>query len=212
MTKFHVMNPYILAPWSPTFDVPPDGPGRGAHLRAVFANIARLLAARSPLFGAFYLPLYSYLIRTSRRLIVLLDAIAAGTLRAPRQRLHRPRASRPATFRLPAKKDWLGRTLGWEIRGYASQLETILNNPENQALLLREPARAARLLRPLARMLGIAPVALPPPPTPRKPGPRKPSPRKPRARRPTRAEIIASLHYPNLEGRPMRLLPPRKRR
>ena len=211
MTKFRSVNPYILAPWSPTLDVPPDGPSRGAHLRAIFANIARLLAARSPLFGVFYLPLRAYLVRSSRRLVALLDAIAAGTLRAPRQRLHRPRASRPATFRLPAKKDWLGRTLGWEIRGYASQLETILNNPENQALLLQEPARAARLLRPLTRMLAIAPVALPPPPA-RKPAFRKPSPRKPRARRPTRAEIIASLHYPNLEGRPMRLLPPRKRR
>ncbi len=211
MTKFPVMPPYLLAPWSPTFDHRPEGPGHGAQLRALFANIARLLAARSPLFGVFYLPLCNYLSRTFRRLTTLLDAIAAGTLRTPRPRPKRERGTRAPPIRLPAKQDWLGHTLGWEIRGYGSHLEIFLNTPETQALLLQEPARAARLLRPLARIFGIAPAALPPP-TPRQPRPKKPRERKPRPRRLTRAERVAALHYSNLEGRPMKLLPPRKRR
>ncbi len=212
MTKFLVMSSPFLAPWSPTFRALPDAPTRGGHLRTIFASIAILLGTRAHIFGALHFPLCNYLNRAARRLAALLDAIEAGTLRAPRQRPPRERAARPpARPALPAKKDWLGRTLGWEIRGFASQLEHLLNQPETQALLVREPARAARILRPLARMLGIAPIALPPPPS-RKPTPRKPRERKPRARRPTRAEIIASLHYTNLEGRPMRLLPPRNRR
>jgi hypothetical protein len=56
-------------------------------------------------------------------------------------------------------------------------------------------------------MLGLTVPALPPLP-PRKPKP----PRAKKPRRLTRAEREAILWYPNYEGKPMQLLPPRRSR
>jgi hypothetical protein len=54
-------------------------------------------------------------------------------------------------------------------------------------------------------MLGITPTALPPqPPRARKPRP-KPA---PKPKRLTRKQRETILWYPNMEGRPMKLLPP----
>jgi hypothetical protein len=59
-------------------------------------------------------------------------------------------------------------------------------------------------------MLGVvAPACIPPlPQRPRKPRPRP----EPKPRRLTRKELKALLWYPNIEGRPMNLIPPRKYR
>ena len=47
------------------------------------------------------------------------------------------------------------RVLGYEAAGYGSQLQHALDAPEMQALLAAMP-HAARVLRPVCRMLGVA--------------------------------------------------------
>jgi len=58
------------------------------------------------------------------------------------------------------------RLVGHEAAGGASQLRHLLNEPEMAALIAASPRQTGRLLRPLCRMLGIAPppaIAKPPP-------------------------------------------------
>ena len=73
------------------------------------------------------------------------------------------RATRPASdrvrvarVRLPSGRAWLLHALGWEVAGYGSQLETLLAEPAMVALLAEVPA-VGRIIRPLRRMLGMAP-------------------------------------------------------
>jgi hypothetical protein len=49
---------------------------------------------------------------------------------------------------------WLIRMMGWQAAGYGSQLRAVLEQPEMVALLVAAP-QAARILRPVCRMLGI---------------------------------------------------------
>ena len=56
--------------------------------------------------------------------------------------------------RLPLGFGWLMRVMPYEAAGYASQLRTVLADPEMVALL-RVVAQARRSLGPLCRMLGV---------------------------------------------------------
>ena len=190
---------------------PPTLPAETARIvAAIFASLAAWVAhvfarhQRAAIVG----PLWSYINRTAQRFARLMARFEAGTLRP-----HKPAAARPAReakaerkprLRLPTAKGWLGQDVGWYGRGYGSQLEHLLNQPETAALIASLP-QAQRLLRPLCRMLGIAPACIPP--LPRRPRVRKRVERTPKPRKPTRKELEAILWYSNIEGRPMRLLP-----
>jgi hypothetical protein len=54
----------------------------------------------------------------------------------------------------PVRFGWLVRAAGWEAAGFGSQLRAVLAEPEMVALLEAVP-QAARVLRPLCRMLAV---------------------------------------------------------
>ena len=135
---------------------------------AVAALIARRFL-RDPRYMSLIVPLWGWLNRTVRR-FGRVPMVAAPTV----VRVKRERAVAVARVRLPAGKAWLIKALGWEAVAFGSQLRTLLAEPEMAALLAAVP-RAARVLRPLGRMLGVAvgPVVVrvrkPRPPVVRKP-------------------------------------------
>jgi len=55
---------------------------------------------------------------------------------------------------LPRRFGWLVRLASYHAAGYGSQLQTVLGQPEMVELLLAAP-QAARILRPLCRMLAV---------------------------------------------------------
>jgi len=57
-------------------------------------------------------------------------------------------------LRFPGRLGWLVRAASYHAAGYGSQLRTILGEPEMVELLLAAP-QAARILRPLCRMLAV---------------------------------------------------------
>ena len=67
-------------------------------------------------------------------------------------------AERPVRI-WPTRFAWLIRVGGWQVAGRASQLRAVLETPEMVALLRAVP-QAARVLRPLCRMLAIEPSLL----------------------------------------------------
>jgi hypothetical protein len=153
--------------------------------------------------------LYNYISRTSRRFERLLARLAAGI--HPRQRAREtPPAAEPKPrttprLRLPRRNAWLRSFLGYYVSGYASQIAFLLDEPETAALVAASP-QAHRLLRPFFRMFGLTPACIPPlPRRPRKPRPKP----EPKPRRLSYKQREALLWYPNIEGKPMKLLPPR---
>jgi hypothetical protein len=157
--------------------------------------------------------LYNYISRTSRRFERLLPRLAAGI--QPRLR-PQPCPSEPAPaaearprvnprLNLPRRNAWLRAALGYYVSGYGSQIAFLLDQPETAALIAASP-QAHRLLRPFFRMFGITPACIPPlPRRPRKPRPKP----EPKPKRLSYKQRQALLWYPNIEGRPMKLLPPR---
>ncbi len=190
---------------------PPTLPAETARIVAVV--LAGLVALMAHVFqrhkrAAIVVPLWGYINRTARRFARLMARVEAGTLQARKPAAPRPArapaAERKPRLRLPSAQGWLGQDLGWQGRGFGSQLDHLLSQPETAALVASLP-QAQRLLRPLCRMLGIAPTCIPP--LPRRPRVRPRVVRAPRPRKPTRKELEAILWYSNLEGRPMRLRP-----
>lgn len=64
--------------------------------------------------------------------------------------------------RLPLRFGWLMGVMPYEAAGYASQLRTVLAEPEMAALVAALP-QARRILGPLCRMLGVAMAPVRPP-------------------------------------------------
>jgi hypothetical protein len=65
------------------------------------------------------------------------------------------RAGRVSVERIwPRPFGWLVRAAGWEAAGFGAQLRAVLAEPEMVALLAAAP-QAARVLRPLCRMLAV---------------------------------------------------------
>jgi hypothetical protein len=58
------------------------------------------------------------------------------------------------SVRWPGRFGWLVRAASYQAAGYGCQLRTILGQPEMVALLLAAP-QAARILRPVCRMLAV---------------------------------------------------------
>ena len=137
-----------------------------ATLRAVFSRHVTRAQSVDPLFGL----IWRYLGRVGPRLERLLVRWRAGRLPAART----PRTPAPTRAPLaPVERLRLPSAQGWLIRRVqptaqlTGQLQALLDDDEMQALLAATPL-AGRILRPLFRMLGIAPLPpeLRPPPTP----------------------------------------------
>ena len=191
-----------------------DLPGRfGAILYALVVAITTLFVPRPARLAALH-PVCTYILRTRARLARLIHRLLAG---------HTPRPRKPGTpnpapkpnpraprLRLSQARGWLLRDSDHWVRGHRGHFELALAQPQAAALIAASP-QAQRLLRPLLRMLAIDAACVPPnPPTPTLRKPRQPRAAKPR--QPGYAERRAALWYPNIEGKPMNLLPPRRAR
>ena len=131
----------------------------GAILAAVAALIARRFL-REPTLLPLIVPLWGWLGRTARRFERALTRLPTrvptgrvallGDASAPAA----PVVVRAPRVRFPGRQGWLVRVLGYEAVAYKLQLEHVLAEPGLQDLLAALPA-AARLLRPVCRMLGI---------------------------------------------------------
>ena len=130
----------------------------------IVAGLAAVVARRflkDPTFHDVIVPLCGWLNRTWRRFgRVRVVPEAPGAHEVPkvvRAPVVRDAQVRVVRRRLPLRRAWLVRALGWEVAGYGSQLQALLAEPEMVALLTAAPG-VGRLLRPLCRMLGVEPV------------------------------------------------------
>ena len=151
-------------------------PAPAERLTLIITLLCRAVAARGP-GGLLAAPLvrliWSRLSRLAARVGRLAARIEAGTPPAPpRKPAARPSRPRPP-LRLPRGAAWLVRLVPEAAAG-ASQLQYLLAEPEMAELIAASP-QMGRLLRPLCRMLGVAP-----PPDIAKPSPVAPAaPRRP---------------------------------
>ena len=126
----------------------------------IVAGLAAVVARRflkDPKFFALIIPLWSWLGRSGRRFgrVKVQPAVpVAVSVRAVTPLVAKVRTR---GVRLPSRRGWLVRALGYEAAGYGCQLQALLAEPELQALLIAVPA-AGRILRPLCRMLGVEPM------------------------------------------------------
>jgi len=139
---------------SPTpFGLPDDAPELARRFAMIMAGLGALVARRFlkiPHLVVFTRLLWSRLNRAVRRFHRALTGpagVAASRIRVDR--------ARPAQIRLPMRRGWIVRELGWEAAAYLAQLEALLAEIETQAALARAPG-AGRVLRPICRMLGVA--------------------------------------------------------
>ncbi len=114
---------------------------------------------RGLLATALVLLLYRRLGQIGLRMERLVARFQAGRLRVPGVRtvVDAPvvRAKREGGVRIwPHAFGWLVRAAAWEAAGFGSQLRAVLEQPEMVALLTAAP-QAARVLRPLCRMLAV---------------------------------------------------------
>jgi len=153
-------------------------------------------AGRDHAVAPLVMLLWTRLARLTARFDALVACLTAGRPAAPRRQRTRPARKAPAAgLRLPRGQAWLIRLLPGEAASYSCQLQALLADPQMAALLAAAP-EAGRILRPLCRLLAIAPeglLALPsaagkPAPKPR---PAKPTP--PPESGPTLAQMWAAL-------------------
>ena len=144
----------------------PPAPLPAERFAGLIDLLCRAVAARSAgglLAGPLIILIWSQLRRRGARILRLIARLAAGTPPAPpRVQAARPKRPHPP-HRLPRGFAWLVRLVPEAASG-AAQLRHLLAEPE-MADLIADP-RMGRLLRPLCRMLGVAPppaTAKPPP-------------------------------------------------
>ena len=156
----------------------PRAPDFAHRLSTILASLAALVARRflrDPFRAPLIVPLWTHLTHAARRLDRAFARLAAGHLPTPR----RPHPGGPRRKPvLPTGRAWLVAALGAEAAAYASQLQSLLAEPEAAAALANSPA-ARRTLAPIRHMLGLAPPrqrrprarrnAPPPPPKPPRP-------------------------------------------
>ena len=145
----------------------PDVSGKLGRILMALAALVASAFLRDPRHVGLINPLWRYITRTARRFDSIITRRLAGRLRhhAPRPAGTAPSAPRPPRLRLPHQHAWLTVALKHHGAGHAHRLENLLAEPEAAALIAACP-QAARLLRPLCRMLGISPAAIQPPPKP----------------------------------------------
>ena len=143
-----------MARTSPILRIADAAPELVRRLTLIVGGVAALIARRflrDPRFFKLTGPLWSWLNRTVQR-FGRVRMVPAAPVAAPRPQ--RVRTVPVDRVRLPSGRGWLVKALGWEAAGYGSQLDALLPEPELVALLETVPA-VGRLLRPLARMLGV---------------------------------------------------------
>jgi len=139
-------------------------------------------SVRGWLSAALGLLLYRRLGEMMGRMERLTARFRAGRLRRPGPRAVRPVAAvavradvgqqlwprdptaklpRDPTAKLPRRFGWLVRAASWHAAAYTGQLRLVLAQPEMVALLAATP-QAARILRPLCRMLAVETALLHP--------------------------------------------------
>jgi hypothetical protein len=103
------------------------------------------------------------------------ERIAAGRpFPRPRGAIAKPATPRKYTpDPLPRRNDWLAAFLP-ELAAHRGNLSAILQTPDMAALIAAAPAQMGRTLRPLCRMLGLAPPPSIAPPPRRRPVRQKP--------------------------------------
>ena len=140
-----------------------DAPELARRLGVILAALAALVAAqflRRPGLSEWIVPLWQHLTHVARR-------FERAMTRKPRRPAKRRDAApvravtavaadqlRPRKPRLPTGRGWLVRALGYEGRGYRSQLEALLAEPAMQAAIAALPG-VGRVLRPVCRMLDL---------------------------------------------------------
>jgi len=132
---------------------PDAAPEMALRFGAIMAGLAALIARRflrMPHLMRFTVLLYGRLNRLAARLLRAMTRPAQ--VRAPRR--DRAETVRSNAISLPRGHGWLVRELGWEAAAYMSQLEALLREPAMLGALADAP-RAARVLRPICRMLGV---------------------------------------------------------
>ena len=153
------------SPNASPFSLPETAPAlarRFAEIMAGLAGLAGLVARRflrMPHLMRFTLLLWGRLNRAVRQFHRALTQ-GPGAVRAARVRGPRGDVARVRKLALPTGRAWLVRELGWEAAGYMSQLEALLADVANRAALAAAPA-TGRVLRPICRMLGVSPEAVP---------------------------------------------------
>ncbi len=141
---------------------PPDVAGRLAQILDGVRDLAARHAARNWVLIPVTLLLSAYLSSVARRFASLAARLAAGPLRhrppRPRPPRHDAAAERPAAKpRVPVRFGWLIEWLGYHAVGRGSQLRHVLANDAEMAAIMAASPQAGRILRPLCRMLGLAP-------------------------------------------------------
>jgi len=111
---------------------------------------------RGLLSDVLALLLYRRLGQICQKIERLVARFQAGRLwqRKPGARAGARSATKMGAQIWPGQFAWLVRKAGYQAAGYGCQLEHILGQPEMVALLKATP-QAARILRPVCRMLGI---------------------------------------------------------
>ena len=147
-----------------------------AILTSLWAVIAPI-AAKNPAKTALLIRIANHLNRTIQRFETLFARWQTNTL--PKLRPTKPHPDRPHTARttprLPRGPAWILRHVDhYNARGCASQLQHLLHAEDMAAFLAAVP-RAARLLRPLAKSLGLHMPGDPPPPLPKPARPPRPA-------------------------------------
>jgi len=144
----------------------------GWHLRGMLSHLVMML-------------LYRRLGEICRKIERLVTRFQAGRLRRrePAARVGVRRAGKTGARIWPGRFAWLVRAAGYQAAGYGCQLQHILEQPEMVELLKASP-QAARILRPVCRMLAIEtallrPGVVAPEPVVRVPKPRVRKPRVP---------------------------------
>ena len=179
---------------APSTPEPSQGPALlAAGLGGILRTLQVLIAARFrlPKIAPHTAALCSYLNRLTQRFTRLMDRLAQGPLPPTRPRAPRPHTPRPR-HRLPTGNLWLIRAIPNEAACFASQIAHLIAQPGMADLIAATP-RAARMLRPVFRLLGLA---LPGPPPPAKPRIRAPR-AKPEAKsKPPRWSYTPTFHLP----------------
>ncbi len=139
------------------FVLPDTAPELARRFAVIMAGLAALVARRflkMPHLVGLTTLLWSRLNRAVRRFHRALTSPAR--VHAPRKRPSqaRPSQARPNQVQLPLGRGWIVRELGWEAAGYMAQLDALLGEVANRTALADAPA-AARVLRPICRMLGV---------------------------------------------------------
>ena len=142
------------------FGLPDTAPEVARRFAVIMAGLGALIARRflkMPHLSGFTLLLWGRLNRAVARLHRALMR-PAGKARPLHTRLAQAVPADDGRMRpksLPSGRGWIVRELGWEAAAYKAHLEILLADPETLAALAARPG-AARILRPICRMLGVA--------------------------------------------------------